>query len=602
MKQERLSDILLSSFFARLIVWSIAATAFLPGLLRDPAHAIAYYHDEHNILLHEEAARKTIAEFHQLPSWNPYFCGGMPGLANPPDTSLSPDFVLRLIFGTQPGRKLAALLMVLLGMEGTFRLARRHQASVIGAAMGAVAFACSGHFNYLAGLGWLFMFAYQLIPWVALSFEEGLRDVRWRVGGGLFLAWMVLSGGTYVTLYAGIVLLCLLAIETVRAILRSDGPESVPWHRPAVTLATMGLVSFGVTAVRVLPMLQIVRKFPRILEQHDSDSPFVVLARLAVGHGERALGAGAGEFYVGSFVVLFAIIGLFVADRGAGRFFALAVVFIALSCGEIHPKAPWVLLHELPLYSQLRLPVRLAVVASLFLALAGARGLTVIEDGLLSFCRGLAGGRLSAPAAALFATMAALLVGNAGYKAARDVVVENEIGSGQVYNNDPALAYAQGFKQSRGNRWDAHVWTYANLGSIQCFEENPLPESPALRGDLPAEEYPAPGGDASVSRIRWTPNMLVLEVDARSPARVLVNQNHDPGWRASVGQVVAHDGLLAVDVPAGKHRLVLRYRDKWTMIGLVISVGTLIALGYLASRALLAHLRAQVARFRALPR
>ncbi|MBK7397823.1 MAG: hypothetical protein IPJ34_16375 [Myxococcales bacterium] len=292
MKQERLSDILLASFFARLIVWCIAAAAFLPGLLRDPAHAIAYYHDEHNILLHEEAARKTIADFHQLPSWNPYFCGGMPGLANPPDTSLSPDFVLRLIFGTQPGRKLAALLMVLLGMEGTFRLARRHQASVIGAAMGGVAFACSGHFNYLAGLGWLFMFAYQLIPWVALSFEEGLRDIRWRVGGGLFIAWMVLSGGTYVTLYAGIVLLCLLVIETVRAVLRSDGPDSVPWHRPAVTLATMGVVSFGVTAVRVLPMLQIVRKFPRILEQHDSDSPFVVLARLAVGHGERASAPG----------------------------------------------------------------------------------------------------------------------------------------------------------------------------------------------------------------------------------------------------------------------------------------------------------------------
>lgn len=602
MSRNRVSDILLASVFARLVVFSIAAAAFLPGLLRDPAHAIAYYHDEHNILLHEEAARRTLAEFHELPAWNPYFCGGMPGLANPPDTSLSPDFVLRLVFGTQPGRRLAALLMVLLGMEGTFRLARRHQSSVIGAAMAGIAFAASGHFNYLAGLGWLFMFAYQLIPWVALSFEEGLRSVGWRVAGGLFVGWMVLSGGTYVTLYAGIVLLCLLVIETVRAIARSDGPESVPWHRPLVVLGTMGVVSFGVTAIRVLPMLQIVRKYPRLLDQHDLDSPFVVLARLVLGHGERAMGAGAGEFYVGTFVVLLALVGLAAGDRAAGRFFGIAAVFIALACGEFHARAPWVLLHDLPLYSQLRFPFRLAVVAALFLALAGARGLTVIEDGLVQLVRGLAGGKLSRAAEVTVALVVTSFVAQQAYRAAKDVVVENEIGTGQVYVFEPPLAYAQPFKQARGNRWDAHVWTYANLGSLQCFEENPLPESPALRGDLPAEEYPAPASDLTVTRAKWTPNSIVLDVDARAAGRVLVNQNHDPSWRTNVGRVVAHDGLLAVDVPAGTHRVVLRYRNRWILVGSVISGFSLVALLTLGARVVARRAREALARFRSLPR
>lgn len=180
------------------------------------------------------------------------------------------------------------------------------------------------------------------------------------------------------------------------------------------------------------------------------------------------------------------------------------------------------------------------------------------------------------------------------------MVVENEIPRG-TYTFDAPQSYDQPFRQARGNRWDAHIWTYANLGSIQCFEENPLPESPALRGDLPQEEYAAPGSPATVTRVRWKPNTIVLDVVAQGPSRVLVNQNHDIGWRASVGKVVSHDGLLAVDLPAGTHRLELHYVNKWFRIGALISGFTLLGLLLWTGRGLQLRARAALARYRALP-
>ena len=53
-------------------------------------------------------------------------------------------------------------------------------------------------------------------------------------------------------------------------------------------------------------------------------------------------------------------------------------------------------------------------------------------------------------------------------------------------------------------------------------------------------------------RLRWSPNRIVVEVDARRPTSVLVNQNYGPGWRAEGGTLADEGGLLAAGVPAGK--------------------------------------------------
>jgi hypothetical protein len=99
-----------------------------------------------------------------------------------------------------------------------------------------------------------------------------------------------------------------------------------------------------------------------------------------------------------------------------------------------------------------------------------------------------------------------------------------------------------------------------------------------LRADLKAEEYLVDPTKGSVSRVDWSPNRIDLRADLREPARVRVNQNWHPGWRATVGDTVSDNGLIAVDLPAGRHDLTLRFLPRSALAGLFASLIALIGL------------------------
>jgi hypothetical protein len=593
--RARLGDRLFALLGVRLVVWLIAAQAFLPGVLLDPAYKVAHYHDEHNVILHEEAGYIAMAKYHQLPAWEPYFCGGIVGLSNAPSNVLAPDFILRLIYGTLVGRKLAVLLFVVLGMEGTFRYARRNGASAIGAGMAAVAFSTSGHFVSLLGWGWIFMFHYNLVPWCALSFEEGIRKRWWIVAGGFFMAWLVLGGGTYVAPYTGVVLFLLLLNETYRAVTKREGSEDVRWWRPLLTLALMGVVAVGLSAIRLLPLADLLASHSRPVEQKDQTSPMSILAMLAVGR-EHGWAQGAGDFYIGSFVFLIAVLGLVLADRRAAKMWLIALVFAAFAAGEFIEDAPYLLMRKIPVLSQLRFPVRMLTITGLFIALASSRALTRIEDALpravdWAFARvrrlrerfpeGTPRG-----VAIVAAIVATGVSGWIALHAARDVIDHTMIQRGQIYVMDPPLEYDDQFRQARGNRWDAHVWPFASRGSLHCFEEHQLFESPYLRGDLKQEEYGAPGTDTTVERISWSPHRIVVRVKSSGPGRFLVNMNHARAWSSDVGDLHSDGGLISVSVPPGEHVVTLTYRDWKVTVGSCITAATIALIAFFGVRRL----------------
>jgi hypothetical protein len=159
-----------------------------------------------------------------------------------------------------------------------------------------------------------------------------------------------------------------------------------------------------------------------------------------------------------------------------------------------------------------------------------------------------------------------------------------------AFTFEPARTYEQPFRQHRGNRRDAHIFPAINMGSIYCITGIPVPQSPLLRADLAQEEYPLDPSLATVRRMRWTPNEITLDVQARRATRILVNQNYDHHWRSTVGTVVSHQGLLAVDVPAGRHTVVLTFVDRALQLSLLVSSLTLLAL----AAKLLAHIARRV--------
>ncbi len=136
------------------------------------------------------------------------------------------------------------------------------------------------------------------------------------------------------------------------------------------------------------------------------------------------------------------------------------------------------------------------------------------------------------------------------------------------------------FNQYYGVPFNMFRTTLSNRGSVYCNESldySNLPEN-VLGFNQPGylgEQYVT--GQGSVSLVKWTPNALTYDVDAEGSLPrnriVVVNQNFDSGWRVAEGsgRVFSEGGLIGVQVPEGKQRLKLVYRNYVFYLGAAIT-------------------------------
>lgn len=96
---------------------------------------------------------------------------------------------------------------------------------------------------------------------------------------------------------------------------------------------------------------------------------------------------------------------------------------------------------------------------------------------------------------------------------------------------------------------------------VEC--ERPLPTSADASGE--------------VTSMVWAPERVVLEVRASAPAVVVLNDAFYSGWRATLDGVetpilAANHAVRAVQVPAGNHQVIFRYRTPGLWVGLALSL------------------------------
>jgi hypothetical protein len=102
--------------------------------------------------------------------------------------------------------------------------------------------------------------------------------------------------------------------------------------------------------------------------------------------------------------------------------------------------------------------------------------------------------------------------------------------------------------------------------------------SDAYRGQLGVTNE----GRARILGTRFSAQRVEAEVEAETPSMVVVAQAFYHPWQAYVGDqrvrlLQANHAFQALEVPAGRHRVVLVYRDTWFMAGCALSLLTLIA-------------------------
>jgi hypothetical protein len=536
------------------------------------AGAMVDYRDAHYNTLFEDAARISLVDYHELPFWNPYYCGGVYALGTPSARFWSPTVLLSIIFGVLRASPLIAVLACVAGLEGTYRYARSHGAGALGALLAAPLFALCGFFPRSGSFEWINFLGFQLLPWAALGLRRAFRgDVRGAVMAGGAVGWMTCFGGTYAAPYTLLVGLWELAEAAVA--LRSK-PRALA--KGAAMGAIAALLGAGIAAARLWPIAETLASSPRVLGAIDGNPPLEIVKML---FGARI--PFRGDFLVGALVLPLGIIA--VLERKSVWLVAEVAFFLWLASGFASHPSGYAMLRTIPPYTMLRSPERFLVPFALLYAVLVARGFGRLEVIVRT--------RRWTPFIVLVAALLACIDDG--------VLMDNDWAwqRGRSLMEAPVSAARDksDFANARGNRWLAAYYPSLNRGTLSCFDDYQVPQSPELRGDLGHEEFLADPRAGTVKRTSWSPNAIKLHADLSQEGRVIINQNWHPGWHASAGTLVDDRGRIAVDLPAGVTDVVVRFVPRSGIGGVVTSLLALVACVLLFRRGVSIKLPAQLA-------
>lgn len=567
----------------RLALWILLAIWFMGTWLSEP-YLIGRGQDWAYFVHHTTVATRSWLEYGQMPMWNPWYCGGIPALANIQTDALSPDLLLTLLFDQPVASALRILLFIVLGLEGTWHFARHHGVRGFGALVAAAAFVFSGRFMMVFWDGHLPFLGFALMPWVLLGLERAYERLSWGLVSALGLTWIFFYGGAVATP----LIVTMMGFIVVRDVFeRLVAPSALAprrlWYRPLVALGFIGVMTVLLSLPRLVPVFGTLIDYPRTWREPESLSLWHVGGMLFRPPRSWSY-FDIGTSYVGIGVGIAFLSALLLRERALMKLLVAAVVSFDLAMGEAGPLHLWKLMHAFPVVEDVRAAFRFTFMTALFVAIGAGRALWWLETWIAArgarwwqarHERGRVVPRGVVVAAALGASAAAaLLVGGHGPLATRSRIAE-------IPRLEIGRAAPGDFHQARGTRWIAQVWPRVNVGSIACFEEQHFPQSAALRGDRKKEEWLAEGR-GKVARMGWSPNEIDLEVETEAGGVVVVNQNTARGWRAEGGQITEApaglEGLLAARVPAGRTMLRLTYEEPGIVPLLAVSWATLLAM------------------------
>ncbi len=563
----------------RLALWIMLGVWFMGTWLSEP-YLMGRGQDWAYFVHHATVATRTWTEYGQVPMWNPWFCGGIPALANIQTDALSPDLLLTLPFDQPVASALRLLLFIVVGLEGAWRYARHHDVRGWGALMAAAAFMFSGRFMMIFWDGHLPFFGFALAPWVFLGLEKSYQRLRWGLVSAVALTWIFFNGGAVATPLIVAMMGFLVLRDTLeRALFPTAEANRKHWYRPLAALAFIGLFTLLLSLPRLVPVFQTLIDYPRHWDEPEALSVWHVSGMLFLPPRSWSY-FDLGTSYVGLGIGLAFLAALPLRGRAMWKLLVAGAIAFDLAMGDAGPLHLWKLMHAFPVVSDVRAAFRFTFLAALFISIGAGRALWWLEQKIAlraaafyarRLQRGVATRRWPVVAAACaLAGGAALVIGGHGPLATRQRLT-------QIPRLEVGPTAPGDFHQALGTRWIAQVWPRANLGSIACFEEQHFPGSSSLRGDRAQEEWLV-RGEGTVRRLGWSPNEIDLEVDAPNGGIVVVNQNAGRGWSTNVGAIAEHQGLLAARVPPGKHTLTLTYEEPGIIALMAVSLLTMLGI------------------------
>ena len=518
-----------------------------------------------------EAGFVALTRYGEWPLWNPYHCGGASVHGNPQSQLLSPLFLLALPLGPTIGLKVVLVLHAWAGAAGMYLLGRSERLSRASSLLAASVWSISGFFAGHMFLGHAAYLPFFFAPCLLLAWRAAPTSRRCLAAAALMLFLTLLEGGVYPFLY----FLLMLAFESVASM--SSRKRA---RRIARTVLVGASLTILLSAVRILPVLEQLARFPRTIQVRDRLTLAELLEVLTARSHDLTFGQHAYvwpgySLYVGWAVLALAVAGVFAAWKAKHyRPLLGALLFLSLTLGNWGELSPYHLLKQVPVYDSLRQPATFRVIFSLYLALLAAHGFEFLCTRLAAL------GRTSAIRDSLFRRAAALLVAA--------IIVDLwsvqwpvvDFWNGAAIARDAAM---EPFRVTDARVWESASFPQRNITSRRCYEPQGIQPAGGLWvGKSPQVMALTPW--ATLDRFERTTATVSFRALLREPGRVLINQNAAPGWSSNVGSLTEQDGLLAVDLPVGESEVRLGYSAPMLVEGGCLTLLGLVLTAVVASR------------------
>ncbi len=517
---------------------------------------------------------KSILQFHQFPLWSPFLNGGYPIVGYPVTSTATPWIFLFLFFGEVEGIKISLILSIFIGTLGMFYLTKSVlKFNTPGSVFSSLLFSlCGINLTLLTEYWSHVIYSLYLLPLILATLIKSKEKKQFIIITS-FLMFPVLSSGSIF-----FIIICLFL--TIFSILSSISSKKEKFNFDLVkNLFIILVLTVLMSMFKILPMLQLLAKNRRTINDYNILAFYCIDFRTLLDllvNPYRILRV-ATRLYFGYIPILFCLLSLIFYIKEMWKYGFILLIFIILTLGPNSPIDLLKLLWKVPLYHSIMAITEYSFpIVSFLISLLSGKFLQIIDD------------KKKYKMLKLILLMTSLISLSALfilYKSSLNNLFncpKPELNAEKNFyqvmitpKNDFSKRSFLQYKNLLNNvgtiNWNTDILLPTNVEHkfLQDSKNNfKLTLNPSYKGEA---YFINPENKARISKV--TSNLITVNVDIKTPDKLILNQNAFPGWRCNSGSIKNYNGLLSVDIfNKGKSIVVFKFMPRSFYIGLLISL------------------------------
>ena len=511
-------------------------------------------------LFYHESFLKSLFEYRQFPFWDPWYCGGSVFFQNPQTAIVSVVYLLAPFVGLLLAMKLSIAIHYVLALLGMALLARNvyKLTNIFSIVLASTFFVFTSHLSLQIAEGHTWILSATYIPFIFLGYELYLSQKRigWLLFSAAVFALIVWSGGIYP---APLMVLFLCGYAFLRAMVEKD-------IAPIRALILLGGYALLFSIPKLIPVFDYMWEYSRIVMDREYIPPVawpdIFFGREQSLHIEWKEQDGSTPHaprmhwgwveygcYVGIPLALLFLVATCRTKTSFGdkslwnRHVVLVICwlgFFLLFVVDFADLNPYRILKQFPVFSSLHVTGRFLLILTFISSL--------VVMGF--FCQVQLKYKDSRSFKYIMALGCILILGDVMWVSSKPL--------GEAFTIKPEVfeSVKKGIVREEGPyqmivdlpSYGSFSTMYAALsGDVailhgltvqpQCYE----PIHPRIGYELGKPLVYSPDSGLSISNIRFTPNKITFDLEAKTNGQVVLNQNYARGWSFSGAEGVVEE-------------------------------------------------------------